>query len=48
MDGQKVVDMINNKISPKHDKTCSFSFSIKNHIGGLARVLKIFQVKSSK
>lgn len=51
MDDQEAVNMVNDGISKEKLKsllrqgsTTSFIFSIKNQIGGLARVLKVFQV----
>ncbi|CAF2606048.1 unnamed protein product [Rotaria sp. Silwood2] len=50
-DDQEAVNVINNEISQEQLKslfqqgnTTSFIFSIKNRIGGLARVLKVFQI----
>lgn len=50
MNKQKILDMINNEqvqTMIREGKTSSLIFSIKNHIGDLARVLEIFQVKFS-
>ncbi|CAF0864413.1 unnamed protein product [Rotaria sordida] len=50
MDDQEALNIINNEISQEQLKsliqkgnTTSFIFAIKNRIGGLARVLKVFQ-----
>ncbi|CAF2195339.1 unnamed protein product [Rotaria magnacalcarata] len=50
MDDQEAVNIVNNEISKEQlqsligrGKTTSFIFSIKNRIGGLARVLQVFQ-----
>ena len=51
MDDQEALNVINNEMSKdqlqsliRQGNTTSFIFSIKNRIGGLARVLKVFQV----
>ncbi len=51
MDDQETLNTINNEMSKeqlqsliRQGNTTSFIFSIKNRIGGLARVLKVFQV----
>ncbi|CAF3364488.1 unnamed protein product [Rotaria sp. Silwood1] len=52
MDDQEAINILNNELSKEqlksllqHGNTTSFIFSIKNRIGGLARVLQVFQVK---
>ena len=54
MHDQEAVEAINSEISKEQlqsmlqrGSSTSFIFSIKNRIGGLARVLKVFQVKKS-
>jgi hypothetical protein len=51
MADQEALNIINNELSNeelqsliKRENSTSFVFSIKNRIGGLARVLKVFQV----
>jgi hypothetical protein len=55
MDDQEALNIINNEISKdqlqtliRQGNTTSFIFSIKNRIGGLARVLKVFQVTKTE
>ncbi|CAF0829712.1 unnamed protein product [Rotaria sp. Silwood1] len=50
MDDQEAINILNNELSKEqlksllqHGNTTSFIFSIKNRIGGLARVLQVFQ-----
>ena len=51
MDDQEALPMINTESSKEQmqpmvqrDNTSSFLFSLKNRIGGLVRVLQVFQV----
>jgi hypothetical protein len=51
MDDQEALNVVNTELSKeqfqslvRQGNTTSFIFSIKNRIGGLARVLKVFQV----
>lgn len=43
MDDQAILNIINNQASQTTEKSCKFNFSLKNKIGGLARVLRVFQ-----
>lgn len=52
MDDQETIAVMNEDLSQdklqslvQQGKTTSFIFSIKNRVGGLARALKVFQVR---
>ena len=47
MEDSDVVTQVNSKNSREYVKpTQSFIFSLKNRVGGLARALKVFEVKT--